>query len=813
MNKHSGKLVWLALWIIISTTANAQVPMSVRGTVRDKDGIGLKYVTISLLRTADSSLVKAGLSDDNGLFEIAPAVPGHFLLRFSATGFITTFSPPISIMEGQTVQAAPQYMEIASKALQDVTVVAKKQMIQVKTDRTVFNIEGSINASGSNALELLQKSPGVTVDNNDNISMKGKAGVRVSIDGKILPLGPEDLANYLKSISSNDIEAIEMIHNPGARYDASGNAGIINIRLRKSSARGTHVSITAGMVQGITPKANGDLNLNFRNQKVNIFSHVGASVGRYETSIVAPRVQKDTLYDQELWQLSNNHQFNIKAGADYFINSKHTVGVMVHSNFSEDDWISYGRTGIYYEPAHAYVKNLIATNAIPRRRSHINSNLNYRYADTSGREINFDADYGTYRGRAKSYQPNTYLDADGNLLSEVITRNSTPTDIDIYTVKADILLPVRKNKLGFGAKLSKVETDNTLDFYLEQGGATNKVPERSYNFIYKENVYAAYISYDWHINNAWNLQAGLRAEQTESEGILARGDGVIQGDHQVKRSYFDLFPNLLVNWTINSLNRLHLSYGRRIDRPNYQTLNPFEIKLDELSYVKGNSFLRPQYSNNAEAGYTWKNKITFTAGYSHVKDFATQTVDTLNNYTYAMAKNLATQQIVSFSISSPLTIRNWWNGFVNIWCNYQEFDGKINEEPVQLQTRGYGAFLQQSFNLGHDYSAEVSGWFNGPSPLGPTLVAKAIGGMDLGFQKLLLKKKATLKISFTDVFRSAVPFRAKTDFGGLLLRFWVTRESQTVRASFTIRFGNSKIKAARQRQLGLETESGRIREN
>ncbi len=813
MKKILVYLLLFAALLTYSAEASGQEKIIIYGIVQDNNGAGLRLATISLLHAKDSSLVKADLSGENGEFELIAASAGSYLLGYSATGFETRLTHPFELKAGQSFNAPAVALQILPRQLQQVTVTSRKQLIQVKPDKTVFNVQNSINATGSNALELLQKSPGVVIDNNDNISVKGKLGVKVYLDGRMIQLGPEDLAAYLKSINSNDIEAIEMIHNPGARYDASGNAGVINIRLRKNNSMGTNGSITAGWVQGITPKTNEAVSFNYRNKKINIFSNAGSSTGRYETDIIAPRVQKDTMYDQRLLQVSRSQNYTIKAGADYFISDKQTIGIMNTSGYSKDDWISYGNTAIHYQPTGDYIKRLKATNEVPRKRTSSNTNLNYRYADTSGREINLDADYGLYRGRAKSYQPNYYIDKDDNLMAEVITRNNTPTDIDIYTGKLDVTLPKWRGKLSFGAKYSFVKTKNILDFFNENNGAATKVADRSYDFVYKENVNAVYLSYQRSIHLKWTLQAGIRAEQTNSEGILTRGDGVVQPDQHVKRDYLDLFPNVAVSWTADQKNSFNISYGRRVDRPNYQGLNPFEVKMDELTYVKGNSFLRPQYTDNVELAYTRNNKITATLGYSYVKDFATQTVDTLNNYTYALARNLATQKITNFSISAPLTISKWWNGFVNVWANYQVFSGKVNDSYVDLNMAGYGAFTQHSLTLGKDYTAEISGWFNGPSALGPTLKAKAMGAMDIGLQKLLLQKKATLKVSVTDIFRSSVPFSAKTDFGGLLLKFWVTRESQTARISFTYRFGSNTVKAARQRQSGLETETKRIKEN
>jgi iron complex outermembrane receptor protein len=212
------------------------------------------------------------------------------------------------------------------KKLQDVTVTSRKPMIEIKADKTIFNVENSINATGSNALELLQKSPGIQVDNNDKYSMKGKTGVKIYVDGKMMQLDSKDLAAYLKSINSNDVEAIEMISNPSAKYDASGNAGIINIRLKKNKKFGTNGSVNAGFVQGVTPKGNGSLNLNYRDKNVNLFSNAGGNMGMYENDLNLYRVQRDSLYDQKSTNRSDNKSVNVKAGADLFLDSKNTLG-------------------------------------------------------------------------------------------------------------------------------------------------------------------------------------------------------------------------------------------------------------------------------------------------------------------------------------------------------------------------------------------------------------------------------------------------------------------------------------------------------
>jgi iron complex outermembrane receptor protein len=791
----------------ISLTAFAQNTYTVSGTVKDNKNSALSHVTVSLLRAKDSSLVKSEISNTSGKFEMQVPANQVYLLLYTIVGYQSQYSKAFTLNQNHDEVVT---LGASSKKLEDVSVTVRKPLIEIRADKTVFNVEGSINAQGSNALELLQKSPGMRVDNNDNISMKGKTGVKIYIDGKMTQLDTKDLAAYLRSINSNDIEAIEMISNPSAKYDASGNAGIVNIRLKKNKKYGTNGSVNAGFVQGETPKGNGSVNLNYRDKLINLFGNAGMNRGDYHNTINIYRIQNDTIFDQKSKMINQNKSYNAKAGADYFINNKNTLGFIFTGNVSEGGFSNDSRTLISYKPTGNYVKTLNATNSVPGHRTNFNGNLNYRYADTSGREINVDGDYGQFRGKGRSYQPNYYTDVNGNPLYSIINRNNTPTNIDIYTAKADVEVNKWKGKLGFGAKAFYVKTQNAYEFFTDQNGATVKSMDRSNHFKYIENVNAAYINYNRPLGKKVTMQTGFRAEQTNSEGDLTRDDGIQQADNNIKRHYLDLFPSAALTYNLNQKNTLNLTYSRRIDRPSYQDLNPFENKLDELTYEKGNAFLKPQYTDNIELSHTFMGAVTTTIGYSHVRDYRAQFIDTTNkNATFVQQRNLATQKIYSFSIGSSLPIAKWWSGYTNLYANYQKFNGKFTNQNIDLNIFGYGGYLQSAFILGHDYTAEISGWFNGPG-LDGTIRSKAMGAADIGLQKLFMQKKASIKISATDIFHTS-RWRGTTDMAGLYARLSGSWESQTVRVNFTYRFGSNQIKNARQRKTGLETEASRIK--
>ncbi len=804
-------VLFLSVYVLASLSSFSQKNPVISGKVIGLSNKPLSSVTVGLLKAKDSSLVKATISDESGAYDFSLSNADYYILKFTAIGYQDYFSESINFLNAVDIKIEDTKLISSKVTLSAVTVSNKKPLVEVKADKLVFNVESSINATGSDAFELLRKSPGLQVDNNDNISMKGKTGVKVYVDGKISQLDAKELAAYLKGISSSDIEAIEMISNPSAKYDASGNAGIVNIRLKKNKKFGTNGSVTAGFVQGITPKGNGAFNINYRNKKINLFGNLGLNLGINQYSMKLNRLQMDTLYDLISVNKNNKTNGNIKAGLDYFVNAKSTFGFLLTSNLSKSDELSFGNTPIQYNPTKTFIKSLQSNSTGNGNTNNSNVNLNYRYIDTSGTEINADADYGLFRKTGENYQPNNYYFNDQSLDYSIVNRTVMPLNIDIYTAKIDVEQKIKKGKLSYGGKVSFVNTDNTFDFFTENANAIPiKVVDKSNFFNYKENVNALYASYFKTLNQKWSVQFGMRMEQTNSEGVLIRADGIIQSDNTVKKSYTDFFPSAALTFNINPKHSLNLTYSRRIDRPTYQDLNPFEKKLDELTYQKGNAFLRPQYTQTVELIHTFMGFINTTLGYSYVSDFSTEMTDTIRNASYVQQRNLATQQMYNLAIGSPTPIKKWWNGYINLWYNYQLFDGLIGVNKVNKKIPLYGAYLQQTFSLGKDYTAELSGWYNGPSIWGATWLTDPQGSLDFGIQKLLFKKEASLKISWTDIFFTA-PWHANNNFGGVNVDGGGEWESRTLRVSFNWRFGSKQIMGSRNRKTGIETETKRIK--
>ncbi len=806
-------LLFIAVLSLSAFKLQAQTRSKITGEVKDASGKPIAAATVSLYRAADSSLAKAEITDASGNYSIEQVAPGNYFIAASAAGLQKTNSAIFSLKGGEDVQVPAISLQPGGTQLKGVTVTGtyKKPMIEVKADKTVFNVESSINATGSNAMELLQKSPGVVVDKDDNISMKGKNGVRIYVDGRPTQMDNKDLAAYLRAINSADIESIEMISNPSAKYDASGNAGIINIRLKKNKKYGLNGNIAAGLNVGKTPKTNGSLSLNYRNKKVNLFGNYSNNWGDNENDINLYRIQGDTIYDQKGINKNGGWGHNFKAGIDIYADKENTLGFIVTGNINRNTSTSNSRTLITPEGQTIPTKILVATNNIPGRNTNMNYNFNYRHADSAGREFNFDADYGNFRNRANSYQPNYYRQPFTDILmDERIYTNNTPTSIKIYTAKFDYEKPWMKGKLGFGAKYSNVKTDNTFDFYDVISGYSFKNYDRSNKFAYKENVNAAYINYNRPVNQRFSVQAGLRVENTQSEGTLESATN--QNDKNVKRSYTDLFPSAALTFNASQKHAFNLTYSRRIDRPGYQDLNPFENKLDELTYQKGNAFLKPQYTNSFELTHTFLYRFNTTIGYSRIKDFSTQIIDTAEGTrAFITQKNLASQDIYSINFALPFQVTKWWSLFVNINAFHSEYRAHFDDgKKINIGVNSMSLYGQQSFTLSDDVSAEISGWYSAPTIWGGTFKSKAMGGMDIGVQKQVFSKQGTIKFSYTDLLHT-MRWRGISDFGGSYIDARGGWESQQFRMTFSYRFGNKQVNAARQRSRGNEDESKRIK--
>ncbi|GAB3959484.1 outer membrane beta-barrel family protein [Spirosoma harenae] len=777
-----------------------------------------------LLKAKDSTLVKGSISDVDGKYVFENVGAGRYLVAAQQIGYRKTYSAPFAIDESHPALELPTLAMVEeTQRLTEVKVVAQKPFIEQQVDRTVMNVENSIVASGNTALEVLEKAPGVTIDRqNDQIQLKGKAGVIVYIDGKQTYLSQQEVSNLLKNTPSDNIASIEIITNPGSKYDAAGNSGIINIKMKKNKNFGTNGNIILGAGYGWVnnlagarddlPKFNTSLNLNHREGKVNLFGNYSytnrESSQSNELNRVIPFNGRTTYFDQTSFRPNQFVGHSYRAGLDYFVSQKSTIGVLV--NGFSNDWRSAGQNNTLISNENRQLTSkAITQTSMGNYMSNVTTNVNYKYDMGKGREWTIDADYVHYGGENTNNLSTAYTDAT-NLPTRLNqdVRNVMPSTINILAFKTDYVLPTKKGaKWEMGLKSSFVNADNNSIYDTLQQETRKWLPDasRSNQFLYDENINAGYINYAGKLGKKLKVQAGLRAEHTHSIGTS------VTLNQTVDRNYLNLFPTLFLSRQLDTNNVLNFSYSRRIDRPDYQNLNPFVFYLDPYTYQKGNPFLRPQYTNSVELTHVFKNAFTTTLGFSRTTDFINRETPrqiAAENITYVTPENQGHMDNVSLNFSFPVQITKWWRMQNNINTYYQNYQTFYSGSPYEVKIAAFNLYTSQNFTLSKTVSAEVSGWYNSASQYG-FYRAQPMGAFNLGVQKKLMDGKGNLKLNVSD------PFWLNRFSGRALVQdidFRVNSrwESRRIMLTFTYRFGNQNVKSARQRNSATSAEQNRV---
>jgi iron complex outermembrane recepter protein len=790
-------------------TGSAAFSQQISGRIQDQQNAPAASATVSLLRAKDSAVVKIELSKTEGDYQFSNIPTGQYIIKATLTGHAPSFSEKFTSDSAGTVTMPMLTIKKSVTEMKAVTVTATKPLIEVKADKTIVNVEGTINAIGSDMLELLRKSPGVLVDKDDNISMGGKNGVQIYIDGRPSPLSGTDLANFLKGLQSSQVESIQLITNPSAKYEAAGNAGIINIVLKKNKAFGTNGSVAAGWAVGIFPKYNGSVSLNHRNAKLNIFGNAGVNHAKITSTLNSYRTIPDSIFDQRGTQLNRVTSYNVKAGADYFIDKQTTIGAIITGNFADMEMDVNNTTTIAGKQSGNVSRQLLAGGNTIRNSDNVNANLNFTRNGAKGKTLTINADYGFHDLKGNQFQPNTYYDPSGQtIISSNAVTMITPAKIDIYSTKADYEQPLGKGKLEAGGKIGYVNTDNDFQQYNDN---LVKDLDRSNRFFYKENINAAYVNYSRPFKG-FMIQAGLRAENTNiegtSNGFRNEGSGYKAYDSSFKRHYTDLFPSAAITFNKNPMNQLSITYSRRIDRPSYQQMNMFEMRLSEYSSMRGNIDLRPQYTNSFGITHTYKYKLTTSLDYSIVKDMFTQVTDTTDvSKSFITQRNLASQKVLNLNVSYMIRKGNY-TAMLNAAGNYSDYKADIDGRRVSQDAFGFTAYMQNSLSFAKTWTAEMTGNYIAPTLVMGLVKIKGFGMVGMGVQKKLWNGKASIKASVNDVFQT-LKYRISTDFSGQFTRNNLQFESRMFRLNFTYRFGSSTVKAARQRNTGADDENRR----
>lgn len=783
----------------------------VSGKVLDEIRKPLDFATISLVKASDSSLVRTAVSGLDGGFLFENLLSGTYRVSVSMVGYQKAKTADFTITEGNPVKVLGEISVMRdNKMLGEVTVRAVKPFIERKIDRLVVNVESSSVAAGSTALEVLQRAPGVTLDQNDNIAMQGKQGVLVMLDGKQTYMSSADVANMLRNMPSSQIETIELITNPSAKYDAAGNSGIINIKTKKSNSVGTNGTLTAGAGMGDNYRGNGGISLNHRNKNINLFGNYNYSTREQGQNMIIDRIVSSpnmtTYFGQTGNFIRDNDNNNFKAGLDISINKKNTLGFLVNGYLNSGTEL-YNNTTLIGRSFSQADSSVIAINDANSRYRSMAYNANYKtILDTTGKELSIDLDYSRYNGNENTLYDNHFHNTNGSVTAPSFIQNNTPSIINIKAVKLDYSMPFSKTvKMEAGLKSSWVKTDNDFQFERLLNNTWQNDPGRSNQFIYDENVNAAYLNLNKKYKST-SIQLGLRAEQTNSNG------NSITTAKEVNRSYVDFFPSMFINHSISKNHDLGVSYSRRIDRPSYDALNPFMFFLDQYTYNQGNPFLNPQYTNNFELSYNYKKTYTLTFNYSLTRDVITQVLlpDTAKKALFQTNENLDKQINYSVNLNAPVSLSKWWSTSNNTSVFYMGFRSpnlrgqELNSGRVVLQVNS-----QHKFIISPTITGELNGDYTSPLEYG-TLKISSQYGFDIGLSKSFMKKKANVKLALSDIFDTRQQ-KISSAYEGLNYNLIQKNETRIGRVTFTYRFGKSEIKPERRRSTGLEAEQSRIK--
>lgn len=794
----------LPIALLLSITSYGQTTLSGKVVAENTP---LSFIVVKLQAIGDTLIRTSSLTNERGEFELLNVPPGIYTISIKEPFYKPYISTPITLQDTPiSLENITLFSE--TKDLNEVSLVARKKLLTISAEKTVLNVSNFTNLTGLSALEVLRRTPGVILDKDNNISLKGKSGVRIFMDGRPTQLQGDDLIQLLKGMLASDIESIEVISTPSAKYDAAGTAGIINIVLKKNKGFGNNASIDLGLVYSKTMKYNGTVSFNHRDKRLSVFGNYSINAGNWENYMSLYRKQNGYTFDQQAIENKNSTNQNTKIGVDYTINKKNVIGINAIGNFSKGEWTSDSRTPITIDSLEKITQVLVATNIQPSTSTNLNFNLNYRYSDTLGTKFSTDADYGYYGNRQNSFQPNYYKSPDETIIQQVkIYKNNAPTTIQIFTLKSDYERKIYDINCSAGYKISSVETQNTFDFYNVENNIDIKDPTRSNTFNYTEKVNAVYINANRKIKKV-SIQLGFRYEYTHSVGTLT---SQLSTPEPVDRTYGNLFPSAAITYALNTKNTLNLTYSKRIDRPDYQSLNPFENKLDELTYQKGNAFLKPQYAHAFELSHVFMEFLTTSIGYTRTNDFISEIIDTLNGKaSYLTLTNLDYVNNYSFNIGLPIAIKKWYMGYINFNLFHNDYHANsFNGKQISLNNTAYTIYINNSFTLKKGWSIDLSGWYNSPTIMISTFLSNRMYSIDIGIKKKLWKGNGDIKLNFSDIFRGQI-WSGVNNFGGYSMNASGGYESTQVRLNLSYRIGNSVLKNE-QRKIGLEDEKNRIK--
>ncbi len=809
--------IWLlSILLPLSPIYGQSGHCSIQGTIADDEGQGIDGAAVSLMHSGDSSLVSATLSDTSGQFEFGqlPATNYFLIVNYFGYGDYTGASFRLPV-KPDTLRLAAIILHPQNNELSEITITGQKRLIEQKADRVILNVDALLSNAGSNALEVLKKSPGLTVDENGNISLRGKSGVLIFIDDKPTYLSPPELAAYLQALPASALNQIEIMTNPPAKYDAAGNAGVVNIRLKKSTQKGFNGNVNLGYNQGHYARFNNSLNLNYNIGKVNLFSTLTYNniVSSQHLDLERHYFHEDGTETSAFYQNTfiKDHASGpkLRLGLDYYPNAKSTFGISA-SGFrwasNQGSLNEATLTGADGQP----VNTVYADATAKRPFYNFTTNLNYSYKpDSNGRELAFNADYLHFNGTLQNSLLNEVFLPDGTLQSTSNLVGKLPSSIDILSTSGDYTSPVsRMAKIEAGYKISYIETKNIADFFDEKGGVLEPNIIFTNHFNYRENINAAYINFNIE-KKRLAVQAGLRYENNFINGHQV-GD-INRPDSVFNRVFNSFFPTVYLSYKLDTANvhLLNCSYGRRIDRPNYQDLNPFTYPLDRYTLYGGNPYLLPSFSNNLELSYSFKSAFTATLFYSFVKDVISETIEQQNGIFYSRPGNIGTQYAYGIMANATFNPSKSWivNGYSSLVSN--RFLADIYGHPLDNKGLNWSIRIFNQFMINDRWSAELSGFYQTTDYYAQFIMIPT-GAVNVACSRKIWKDKASIKIGVQDIFFSNKPGGKITGLVNSSAQWRNEVDSRYISLAFSYRFNRGKV--VKERRSGdVDSEKNRVK--
>ena len=803
------KLFYILTLSLFSLSLQSQ---SISGKILDQDSNPIDLVLVGLMSIADSTFVKGEYTDVDGSYLISNVTAGNYILNVSILGYEDDFQNiEVSIIG---IELDEITLTQSSLMIDEVTVTAKIPFVERKLDRTIINPEGMISTAGSTALELLERAPGLSLNSDGSIMLKGRSGVAVYINDKPSYISGAELENYLRSLPAGSIKRIEIMTNPPAKYEASGNSGVINIVTKRNTLQGLHGSTAVSARKGKYWSSNNNLILNYNKDKLSLYSNIYG--GFYESfqNLFINRYYKtetnelESAFAQNSFNYRKGKYLNTKIGADYYITEDMAIGVSYKRDNSPSDKDTDNTSKVTDATS-----NLLQTVVADNKQDNTFSNEVYnayitKSLDTLGSSLSVDADYVSYTTGSDQRFKNFIFAPTGEQTFADQINGAIPSTIKIYAAKTDYTkVMANGSRFEAGLKSARTETDNEAIYSTTIDGVTTPDYNLSNRFLYDEKIQSAYINYTSSFGPV-DIQAGLRGEATSLEGNQL--GNVQQADTSFTRSYKNLFPTFYVGWNMDAerKNVLTFSFGKRINRPYFQQLNPFISPLDKFTFYSGNPDLLPTFSDNYSLAHSWDGKITTTFNYSNTTDNINETLEIRDGIYYSRPGNISSSETYTLSIDGAFDLSKWYRFNSYVELGHNRFDSELYTE--QLASRGTYYYLSanNTFQLGNGWKADLSGNYRSDLVYSQ-LILKSYSQVGMGVQKSFLEGKGTVKLNVSDIFLAN---RGSGIINNLRLTNadWnSTRDTRRVSLTLSLRFGKSTAKRKKYNSSGSDSEQRR----